>query len=69
MNNCADCGKINQECICPIPRELELIFHKGCSRAHWTMREIRKCAGHFVHADSVINVKYSLNSIKKGLFA
>lgn len=41
-----------------IPDRVTLLFHDGCSRAHWSLGEIRKCTGRFVHGDQVTAVTY-----------
>lgn len=35
------------------------MFHEGCSRGHWSMGEMRKCSGRFMHWEEITRVVYS----------
>jgi hypothetical protein len=50
---------VSDELRAGIPDVIILLFHDGCSRAHWTFGEMRKCAGNrWVYSDQVVRVAY-----------
>lgn len=49
----------------PIPERIILLYHANCNRAHWTITEARKCAGHYLHFDKVKQAIYVLSTEDK----
>jgi hypothetical protein len=52
-----------------VPTEIYLLFHEGCSRGHWTLREVKQCAGRWVHNDEVARVAYTRKENDNGAAA
>jgi hypothetical protein len=41
-----------------IPDRVVLLYHGDCTRGHWTLAEVRKCVGRYVHMNEVRRIMF-----------
>lgn len=42
-----------------VEKTIELLYHDGCSRAHWTLGEVRKCTGRWTYLEEIKTIMYT----------